>query len=114
MSIHRILERGSLAAALALCLLLPGAMPASAETKSPAAPPAAKAVQKVDLNTATEAQLVELPRIGPATAKAILEYRKQVGTIKSVDELVNVKGIGEKSLEALRPYLMVASAGSKS
>ena len=101
--------RGGLAA-LTLTLSLAPALAVHAETK-PAAPaaraPAAPA-SKVDLNAASEAQLVEIPHVGPATAKRILEYRKQVGQIKSVDELLNVKGIGEKTLEMIRPYVTVA------
>ena len=76
---------------------------------TPAAP--SKVVVKVDVNTAGQAELETLPRVGPALAQRILEYRKQVGTIKSVDELVNVKGIGEKLLDSLRPYLTVSGSG---
>lgn len=111
MSLTRFLSRGAAAAALALGLMLVQAPPASAAE----APAQAAPVKKLDLNSATEAQLIDLPKIGPATAKAILEYRKQVGTFRTVDELVNVKGIGEKTLEILRPLVTVASSsGGKS
>lgn len=70
---------------------------------------AASAVQavKVHLNTATSEELQTLPRIGPAIAERILEYREQIGAFSSVDELLEVKGIGEATLEQLRPYLAV-------
>jgi competence protein ComEA len=83
----------------------------AAETTGAAAAPASPKVPvTVDLNAANEDQLRSLPKIGPALAKRILEYRKQVGTFKSVDELRNVSGIGDKTLELLKPYLTVGSA----
>ena len=62
---------------------------------------------KLDLNTATVEQLKELPKIGDKTAKAIVKYREDHGGFKSVDELLNVKGIGKKKLELLRPWVTV-------
>ncbi len=71
------------------------------------APAAAPAQGVVNVNTATADQLQLLPRIGPALAQRIVEFRKANGPFKSVDELVAVKGIGERSLEHLRPYVTV-------
>ncbi len=69
---------------------------------------------KLDLNRATVEQLKELPRIGVKTAQAIVKYRKDHGKFKSVDELLEVKGIGKKKLELLRPLVTVGKAkGSK-
>lgn len=59
----------------------------------------------VNVNTATASELEFLPRIGPALAGRILEFRDANGPFKTVDELVAVRGIGEKSLELLRPYV---------
>ncbi|MCS7252607.1 MAG: helix-hairpin-helix domain-containing protein [Armatimonadota bacterium] len=62
-------------------------------------------VGRVAINTATVEQLESLPGVGPALAQRIVEYRRRNGPFKSVEELLNVKGIGEKKLEALRPYV---------
>ncbi|MEV2359685.1 ComEA family DNA-binding protein [Paenibacillus larvae] len=59
----------------------------------------------VNINTATEQQLIELPGIGKSKAKAILAYRQQKGTFRSIRELLEVKGIGEKMLAKLIPYM---------
>jgi len=60
---------------------------------------------KVSLNTGSLAQLETLPGVGPSTAQKILDYRQEHGGFGSVDELLAVKGIGEKKLEKLRPWL---------
>ena len=61
--------------------------------------------KKVSLNQATTGELETLPGIGPSKAAAIIKYREEVGAFKSIDELTNVSGIGEKTLEKLRDSL---------
>ncbi len=61
----------------------------------------------IDLNTASVEQLTTVPGIGEATASKIVEYRSKIGKFESVDELIEVKGIGEKKLEVLRNYFTV-------
>lgn len=61
----------------------------------------------VDLNSADEAALDALPGIGPATAAAIIEHRNRIGRFTSVDQLLDVRGIGEAKLEQLRPLVRV-------
>ena len=61
----------------------------------------------INLNSATADQLDELPGVGPATAAAILAYRTQVGRFSTVDDLLEVRGIGDAKLEQLRPLVRV-------
>jgi competence protein ComEA len=65
-----------------------------------------KTGQMLNLNTASAEQLTALPNIGPKTATAIVNKRNELGgKFKSVDQLLEVKGIGEKKLEAIKPFL---------
>lgn len=61
----------------------------------------------IDLNTAGVADLERLPGIGSARARAIVEYRQEHGDFRSVDDLLNVDGIGPGILEKLRTYVTV-------
>ncbi len=61
----------------------------------------------LDLNAVSERALLALPGVGPATAKAIVAWRTAHGRFQSVDDLLQVKGIGPKKLETLRPYVTV-------
>lgn len=60
----------------------------------------------VDINHATQAELETLPGIGPAMAQRIIDYREQNGVFLSPEDLTKVKGIGEKTLEKLLPYIV--------
>ncbi|MDQ1373238.1 MAG: competence protein ComEA [Actinomycetota bacterium] len=64
-------------------------------------------VGPVDLNAATAEQLDALPGVGPATAQAILQYRTQHGRFHSVEDLLDVRGIGDAKLEQLRDLVKV-------
>ncbi|MCE7974068.1 MAG: helix-hairpin-helix domain-containing protein [Leptolyngbya sp. PLA1] len=88
----------------------PGAELANVPAQQPNAPPPAEVSpgptpRPLDLNSATQAELELLPGIGPATAKAIIDFRRQLGGFKSVDDLDKVPGIGAKTLNRVRPYL---------
>ncbi|MGM0897132.1 MAG: helix-hairpin-helix domain-containing protein [Bacillota bacterium] len=63
--------------------------------------------QLIDLNTATETELTELPGIGPAKAAAIVAHRTENGPFKSIEQLMDVTGIGEKSFEQLKDLIRV-------
>jgi len=61
----------------------------------------------INLNTATSAELQQIPGIGPSTADKILKMRKSYGAFKSVDDLRAIKGIGPKRMEKMRKYVTV-------
>lgn len=67
----------------------------------------------LNLNTATKDELVALSGIGPAKAQSIIDYRTQHGGFKSVDELKDVKGIGARRFEKLKPELTVGPAPAR-
>ena len=72
--------------------MVPGSSPAGA-------PPL------VSLNSADQAALETIPGVGPVTATAILDFRAQVGSFSSIDQLLDVSGIGPATLESIRPYV---------
>ena len=86
----RRLSSALVALALVLCV---GAVPALAAEGS------------VNVNTADEATLQLLPRVGPAVAKRIVEYREENGKFAEATDLMQVRGIGEKTFELLEPYV---------
>ena len=83
---------------------------ASPEAQTATKPSAAPAAAAVNLNTATMAQLETLPGVGKATAERIIEYREKSGGFKKVEDLMNVRGIGEKSFLKIKPLITVATA----
>ncbi len=62
---------------------------------------------KVDINSADVEELDELPEVGPATAEAIIEYRRANGSFTSVDELEGVPGIGPTTIQKIEPFATV-------
>ena len=82
-------------------------VPAPGEMAVVAGSPSAAPSGPLDLNTATAAQLDELPGVGPATAAAIIAYRAEHGPFSSVDALGEVRGIGPAKLDALRSLVTV-------
>ena len=98
--------------ALALCTLLAIGSPVIASTLQKPAAVAEKAT--LNLNAATLDQLETLPGIGRKVAERILEYRTKSGGFKKIEELMNVKGIGEKSFLKIKPLISIARSDKAS
>jgi competence ComEA-like helix-hairpin-helix protein len=62
----------------------------------------------IDLNVATSKELQQLPGVGPVTAQRIIEARQKSGRFRRVEDLLAIRGISTKRLEALRPYVTVS------
>jgi len=69
--------------------------------------------QKVDLNRADQEELEMLPGVGPHLAAQILEYREKLGPFERVEDLMNVRGIGEKKFQQLKDLVMVGKKSGK-
>ncbi len=82
---------------LILAVLFAGVAAAAAESQSGV----------VNINTASREQLAFLPRVGPALAGKIVEFRDSNGKFKSTEELILVRGIGESTYELLKPYVTI-------
>lgn len=85
-----------------LALPLTAAVGGKAKPKGP--------VHPVNLNAATVTELMQLPKIGAKTAERIISWRKTHGGFRRPEEVMHVKGIGEKGYQRLKPYLRVANA----
>jgi len=76
----------------------------------PAPPPAQIDDGKININTATLEQLISLPTIGEVIAQRIIAYRQTHGPFRSVGELTEVEGIGEKRMEAILEYVTIGGS----
>ena len=63
--------------------------------------------QKVDINTASQEDLEKIKGIGPGLAKKIIEYRESHGSFEKIEDIINVKGIGEKKFEKIKEFITV-------
>lgn len=86
------------------------------QTSAVSAPTPDKGVPRplIDLNLATQPELELLPGIGPAKAQAILDYRRRSNGFRSLGQLLEVQGIGPKTLERLEPFLTLGAASDPS
>ena len=62
----------------------------------------------IDLNAATIKELEELPGVGPVTAQRIIDARQKSGRFRRIEDLLAIRGISTKRLEALRPYVTIS------
>ncbi|WP_027407867.1 helix-hairpin-helix domain-containing protein [Anoxybacteroides tepidamans] len=74
---------------------------------SPSPAPTEEEKKKIDINSATLEELEQIEGIGPAKAAAIIEYREKNGPFRKIEDLLNVSGIGEKSLEKMKEQIMI-------
>ena len=95
-------KKVKVACILALCLGLAISSVTALAQKSGPGP-----ADKVNINSATAEQLQSLPGVGPVTAKAIIEYRTKVGKFNRIEEIINVKGIGEKKFQRIKDRIVV-------
>jgi competence protein ComEA len=100
-----IVALASIAAAVPSGVAADQQKPAAAQT-----PAKAPSTAIVNINTATAAELDGLPGIGAKTAARIVEYRQKNGPFKKVEELMNVRGVGEKNFLKLKAQISVGAA----
>jgi len=100
------LRQVKLACVTLICLSLALA-PLSAPAQQSKASSKAASTEKVNLNTATVEQLQTLPGVGPSIAKRIIDHRAKNGKFNKVEEIINVKGIGEKKFQKMKDRLVV-------
>ena len=98
----------SLVAVTALCAAATQSVIAQTKTPPPAAAKSGAATV-VNINTAPASEIAMLPGIGAKTAERIVEYRQKNGPFKKIEELMNVRGIGEKNFLKLKPQLAVSA-----
>ncbi len=80
-----------------------------AEAQRATKPPVAASTEVVNLNNATAAQIAALPGIGLKTAELVVQYREKNGPFKKIEEIMNVRGVGEKSFLRIKDRLTVAA-----
>lgn len=92
---------------LTLLVILAMAAVSTVSLKAAEKPAAATGGKLVNINTADAGQLVSLPQVGPKMAQRILDFRKTNGSFKRVQDLMKVKGIGEKVFAKLQPLITI-------
>ncbi len=65
--------------------------------------------QKININTASLSELQKLPRVGPQVAQRIIDYRKEHGNFRKIEEIMKVRGIGEKTYNQLKDLITVGA-----
>jgi len=91
----------------ALMVIVTVALLSTASLYSVEKPAAVNGSKLVNINTADAGQLVSLPQVGPKMAQRILDFRKSNGNFKRTQDLMKVKGIGEKVFAKLQPLITI-------
>ena len=99
----------TLGIALVVLLALGSAVPGHATSASKAKPQASPD-KPVDINKATVESLMSVPGIGKVTADRIVQWRETNGPFRRIEDLIKVKGIGDKAFDKLRPYIKVSKS----
>ena len=99
----------TIAAVASLLATVPSAA-LSAQGKPAAAASKPAPTAPININTATASDFEALPGVGATTAARIVEYRQKNGPFKKIEELMNVRGLGEKNFLKLKPQLTVGTA----
>jgi competence protein ComEA len=100
----------SIVAVASLLAALPSTAAAAQRKASSRAAAKPSTTVTVNLNTASAVDFEALPGIGAKTAARIVEYRQKNGPFKKVEELMNVRGVGEKNFLKLKPQITIAPA----
>ncbi|HKY21482.1 MAG TPA: helix-hairpin-helix domain-containing protein [Vicinamibacterales bacterium] len=93
---------------LALAAVLLSLETGSLVAQHAARPPAVMSTAVINLNSASAVQIADLPGIGVKTAELIVQYRAKNGPFKKIEEVMNVRGIGEKSFLRIKERITVA------
>lgn len=101
--------RGAVTALALFLALLSASFAAAADGRAAQASGTTGAARPVDLNRASAEELTAVPGIGKALAQRIVDFREQHGPFARVEDLMKVKGIGEKSFEKIRPHVTVSA-----
>ena len=101
--------RHCLPALVIVSLLAASPLASAAQTATRASAKTSPAAGVVNINTASAGDLEALPGIGAKTAARIIEYRQKNGPFKKIEELMNVRGVGEKNFLKLKPQISVAA-----
>jgi comEA protein len=96
-----------------LVVALATAMPGVALGKAPSAEQSSAKTAVVDINTATAEELTALPGVGSVMAERIVKFREEHGDFKRTEDLLKVKGIGEKSFQKIRSAVKVSKSKSR-
>lgn len=108
---YRRTRRPLAAVLLVLLLASLGGGASLAATSAPKKAPAEAPSEPIDINRASAEELTRIPGIGEAMARRIIDFRDKEGPFRRVEDLMKVKGIGEKSFQKLKAYVKVGKGG---